>query len=247
MKVFFHITLLLICIQANGQIDCSKYDEDKYIPYDLIDALSYLECKWSESDKESFKTMPEVDAISEIHHGTGMAIRNSWRLWKGNSEIAKYFHGLGIHHPDDMSSIILTSFHRKLNQQELFLDEQIAHYKQYWDRINRQEEQRIEYEFMHYSIGDTVKFNYPFDFISQEQEEHYWDDTCYPMGIVENKNNKEKSLQIRLLISCDINGIIIFEGYIQNGGRSQEREEVRETMKIGEIRWSYYSYWDNPN
>ena len=101
MKVALQIILIINCLISYGQDDCIKYDSDKYVPINLDDALSYLDCKWSDSDKKSFKNKSEHDAVGEIHHGTGRAIRNSWGLWKGNSEIANYFYELDINHPDD--------------------------------------------------------------------------------------------------------------------------------------------------
>jgi len=60
-----------------------------------------------------------------------MWIRNEWGLWR-KSRFAKYFHNLGIFHPDDMSDIILTSYGRFLHHQDIRLDEQIAFCQTYW-------------------------------------------------------------------------------------------------------------------
>lgn len=76
----------------------------------------------------------------EFHHGLGTALRNCWGLWAGGSGLASWFAERGITHPDDMSSIVLTSFHRKLNGNELDVEGQIAEHKAYW------EEQRADYE-----------------------------------------------------------------------------------------------------
>jgi hypothetical protein len=40
---------------------------------------------------------------------------------------------MGIQHPDDMSSIILNSFHRHLNDRLIVLKEQTIVYKLFWD------------------------------------------------------------------------------------------------------------------
>jgi hypothetical protein len=62
-----------------------------------------------------------------------MWIRNNWRLW-GGSRLSKYFNDLGIFHPDDMSGIILNSYHRFLLGQDIKLDDQIDYYKDYWKK-----------------------------------------------------------------------------------------------------------------
>ncbi|WP_394353217.1 DUF6794 domain-containing protein [Flammeovirga aprica] len=84
------IILTIFSMSIFAQVDCEKYS-DKYNPIDLNDALNYLDCIWSKSDKDSFKSKPEDDAVTEMHFGTGMGIRNSWGLWKGDSDIFKIF------------------------------------------------------------------------------------------------------------------------------------------------------------
>ncbi len=247
MKVVLHIILIINCFISYGQDDCIKYDSKKYVPINLNDALNYLDCKWSDSDKEFFKNKKENDAVGGIHHGTGRAIRNSWGLWKGNSEIANYFHELDINHPDDMSSIILTSFHRHLNQKKILLQKQVQFYKEYWVNVEEKEKKRLDDEFKEYEINDTVEFNFPYEFLSKTQEEHYMNDTCYPKGIILDKNNKEHSLRISLLSSCGADGIITYEGdkYEEKNDKLILKEKnIREIMKTGDIKWLHYEDWD---
>jgi hypothetical protein len=52
-----------------------------------------------------------------------MWMRKQLGLWSG-SQLAKYFHDKGIHHADDMSGIILDSYHRYLTKREVKLEEQ---------------------------------------------------------------------------------------------------------------------------
>ena len=62
------LLLTLISTSIFAQVDCEKYP-DKYVPIDLDDALNYLDCKWSESDKDGFKNKPENEAVTELHLG----------------------------------------------------------------------------------------------------------------------------------------------------------------------------------
>ena len=73
--------------------------------------------------KYSFMTLPEKVAATRLHHGLGMWIRNNWGLWR-NSKLKRYFLDRGILHPDEMSSIILSSYHRYLNNNQTGLDGQ---------------------------------------------------------------------------------------------------------------------------
>jgi hypothetical protein len=242
------LTLLLILISTSicAQIDCEKYP-NQYVPIDLDDALNYLDCIWSESDKDGFKNKLENDAVSELHFGTGMGIRNSWGLWKGDSGIAKYFRDLGINHPDDMSGIILTSFHRHLNKIDIKLDEQIKYYKDYWEKSKQAEIERERDEFKDFSINDTVVFSYNYDYVSKEQEDKYMDDSCIAKGLVITLDTVDLRLQVRLLESCDDKGIIISKSdiYIQEGTEwiLKEKDKI-EIMKTGEIKWTNYDIWE---
>ena len=131
MKYIILFSVLIICcfsVSSQDKNECDKYFEG-YIPENLDDALIYLNCKWSEEDKENFRNENERSAIGKLHHGTGMGIRNAWKLWaEEKNSLVKYFNSLGINHPDDMSGIILTSFHRQLNNVNIELDTQIEGY-----------------------------------------------------------------------------------------------------------------------
>ena len=62
----------------------------------------------------------------------GRCLRNAWGLW-GGSPLAKFFNTRGVHHPDDMSGIIMTSLWRRLHGAPIKLEEQAAAAKRYWD------------------------------------------------------------------------------------------------------------------
>ncbi|WP_066632763.1 DUF6794 domain-containing protein [Labilibacter marinus] len=240
------IILTIFSTSIFAQVDCEKYS-DKYIPIDLNDALNFLDCKWSKSDKDSFKTKPENDAVTEMHFGTGMGIRNSWGLWKGNSGISKYFRDLGINHPDDMSGIILTSFHRHLNDTDIKLDEQVKFYTDYWEKSKQAEINRKRKKFNEFSVNDSVDFLYNYDYVSKDQEDKDMDDICIAKGFVISKDTIDLRLQVRLLESCDEKGIIISKSdiYIQEGTEwiLKEKDKI-EIMKIGETKWTNYDIWE---
>jgi len=136
-----NITLIafILCLAVVSFAQCA-YPADSaqennrkqiYIPKDLDDCFGELKKIMTKEELEKFKNEKEDAAIGKVHFGLGMWIRNNWGLWSG-SRLAKYFNDLGIYHPDDMSSIIFTSFHRNLNDTEIGLKEQIRHYQGYW-------------------------------------------------------------------------------------------------------------------
>ena len=100
-----------------------------YIPKDLEDCFAELNRMLHPKWIEKFRTT-ESGAIDE-HFGLGLWMRNNWGLW-GRSRLNQHFHGIGIFHPDDMSGLILTSYHRHLNQEPIRLEEQIKYYQDYW-------------------------------------------------------------------------------------------------------------------
>jgi hypothetical protein len=104
-----------------------------YIPSDLENAFRELQKMMHPSFVEEFREAPE-QLLPRYHMGLGRWIRTKWGLWKG-SRLSEYFNGLGITHSDDMSAIILTSFHRSLRNEPLQLDQQIKYYRDYWKKI----------------------------------------------------------------------------------------------------------------
>ncbi|MEM7375242.1 MAG: DUF6794 domain-containing protein [Bacteroidota bacterium] len=132
--IFFFISPFGI---IQGQNHCERYS-DTYIPDKLEDAIDYLDCLWSEEDKEAFKAKPEEKAVASLHFGTGQSMRNDWGLWKGKNSLSRYFRTRGIFHPDDMSGIILTSFHRWLHGKDILLNEQISEYQAFWEQARQE-------------------------------------------------------------------------------------------------------------
>lgn len=102
-------------------------------PIKLSECFKQLDGILSDSpDGDWFKEAEEYDAVTQSHHGLGAWIRNNWGLCEKDGQLHKYFIKLGLHHPDDISSVILTSYHRQLNNKELELDEQIKYYIKFW-------------------------------------------------------------------------------------------------------------------
>jgi len=101
-----------------------------YIPVDLNDCFEQIDKAWHESSKARVLAATENDLRSEAYAPISIWMRENWLL--SSRRLTKYFTGLGIDHPDDMSSIILTSYHRYLHKHPIMLDEQVQQYKEYW-------------------------------------------------------------------------------------------------------------------
>lgn len=105
----------------------------------LMNCLKEVEAIYSGDgkDQQIWLGLSEDDAMATAHHGLGQYLRNEWELWSNQGIIVEYFHRLGITHPDDMSGIILTSYHRWKNNKPIDLKEQIKQYKKYWKEAAR--------------------------------------------------------------------------------------------------------------
>jgi hypothetical protein len=136
-------TSILIILSSLVLTSCSIFfDSYKseidgvYIPKNIEDAISQFDEFYSDSLKTEVKKLSEDDFVGQYHMGTGLYIRNNWGLWSG-SRLSRYFNRKGIKHPDDMSGIILTSFHRQLNGKNIDFKGQIAVSKAYWKEAKR--------------------------------------------------------------------------------------------------------------
>lgn len=102
------------------------------VPETLEEAFEILE---SFEGSIEFKTKPEKTATGELHFWLGRWIRNNWGLWSGEGKLYEWFADQGIKHADDMSGVILTSFHRHMNNKPLDIEDQIQKYKEYWRQL----------------------------------------------------------------------------------------------------------------
>ena len=104
------------------------------IPRHLYEAVELLVQNSKPEDLVGWAKQNEKTAVSNLHFGGGTAIRNDWGLWEGKNQLVKFFHIIGITHPDDMSCIIHTTLHRKLNGKNLDVEGQVKHYQRYWKK-----------------------------------------------------------------------------------------------------------------
>lgn len=112
-----------------------------YIPKDLEDCFKQIDIFWNDSIKLKVKQWTEDEFSGRAHMGFGMWMRNNWQLW-GGSRLSKYFNNLGIYHPDDMSGIILDSYHRYLTGKDINLSEQIKYYQDYWKKVSEENKKK---------------------------------------------------------------------------------------------------------
>lgn len=138
--------------------------ETEGIPDELSLCFKYLDENLDSKEIEKFKSISENDIV-EYHFSIGMHLRNNLlRHHKQSKKITDYFNSIGIYHYDDMSSIILTSYHRHLNDQGLRLNAQLKKYIEYWEPIadcqKSQKKKAVEISNS-YNVGDTLNIQMP--------------------------------------------------------------------------------------
>ncbi len=102
-------------------------ESESGIPRNLDECYQALKLKIRQPELILFMNTPEEN-LSRYHSGLGDWLRSQWGL-RQNSELQQYFLQLGVTHPDDMSEIILTSFHRHLNRQDIRLSDQVRSHR----------------------------------------------------------------------------------------------------------------------
>lgn len=99
----------------------------------LEEAIEYVISINPLLELNEWSDLSEKNAINSIHMSGGMKLRNDLNLWHEN-DLTKWFKTIGIVHADDMSGIILTSVHRRLNEKELELTNQVKIYQDHWKK-----------------------------------------------------------------------------------------------------------------
>ena len=158
------IRYLSILFLTLSLFSCNAQED---IPKELKFSFEYLNKNWDSKEIEIFKNITEKDTTTprNYHFGIGMYLRNNLlRHNKKSEEITKFFNSLGIHHFDDMSSIILTSYHRYLNGENIELQSQVDKYLEYWKPIiDCEKNQKIKAVEIYnkFKIGDTLNIKMP--------------------------------------------------------------------------------------
>jgi uncharacterized protein YprB with RNaseH-like and TPR domain len=143
---------------------CGNEEPLEGFPNNIEEAVAHLEKGWSKSEKKLFKEQNERKAVASLHMSTGLWIRNNWIRNDEDTSLVFSITSLGVGHPDDMSSIILTSFHRKLNSKAFDIKDQIERIKEYWEPIISCDIKKVlrgEEIYSTYKVGDTIAMLMP--------------------------------------------------------------------------------------
>jgi hypothetical protein len=101
-----------------------------YIPKDIPDVFKQLIARSDTASLNSFKKMPETEAVNYQMDRLGMLMLKSWDFYEG-SRISNHLRELGVTNPEDMSFFLLLTFHRNLNNKPLDIKPIVEKIKKY--------------------------------------------------------------------------------------------------------------------
>ncbi|MFW9878241.1 MAG: DUF6794 domain-containing protein, partial [Candidatus Thorarchaeota archaeon] len=95
-------------------------------PKNLEEAIEIIKKNTNIRDTET-----EEHFTSDYHHTLGRDIRNNWGFWQ-DSPLKQELIALGLHHPDDMSGLILQCAYRDLKGIPRDIPGIVKYYQDYW-------------------------------------------------------------------------------------------------------------------
>ena len=234
-----NLLLIVIFLSSSffvfGQDSTSEYPKD-YKPKSVKDALNYMEFSLSEKEKMEFKNKTESDATIGAHFGYGMFIRNSW-LRHGNPKLLNYFYKKKVFPMDDMSSIILKLFHRKLNNKNYDIKPLLEPYKTRWKQGKegrKKYKDSIDNLLKSFKVNDTITFKYYYTVVGHTPEEMKLYKECQPKAIVLKRNIRKRRLFVKLVSACKNDGI----------RTDFDRDNGTIPIELNGTGWTNYYEWE---
>lgn len=86
-----------------------------FIPANIEEAIAKLEKMLHPEFIAEARAMSQSEFLGSQHCGLAMWLRNNWELWRMNA-LTQSLQGLGITHPDSMSSFLLGQFWEHLQK-----------------------------------------------------------------------------------------------------------------------------------
>ena len=201
MKLLLSIILTLTFLLGFGQIK----DPWKGKPSSIDESFLYLDQMFDDTAKYTFVTLPEDIATSRLHHGVGRWIRNNWGLW-GSGQLKTELIDSGFVHPDDMSSVLLKAYHRKLNGKPLNLKEDAKAYQAYWNKTggegfsagdlggDHKKHTTNDELLVYFPVGDTIVVS-----IYADHKKLFQKYASSVEGIAVVKSHNSENLNVKLL------------------------------------------------
>ena len=111
-----------------------------YIPKDLVNAFEELNRLIEPQAKATFKAATEDEVVHKLFFSLGRWISQKWGFYEG-SRLSHYLKTLGVTHPEDMSQVVIVSYHRYLLKNPLDIKAQIEAIK---EKRKKEHEERMK-------------------------------------------------------------------------------------------------------
>lgn len=126
MKHVVFILLLIGALSAWTQLQERASDPNAqaathYIPMTLDDCFRTIDNMWDENKRGEMRKFSEQEFLIAERLELGAWMEEHWGL-VNESPLVNYFHDLGVTQTEEMSSIILRSYHRYLNNRPLAIE-----------------------------------------------------------------------------------------------------------------------------
>lgn len=219
-------------------------------------SFEYINENWDKNEIGIFKNISENDTTPrDYHFGIGLHLRNN--LLRHNREsdsIVKFFNDLDISHYDYMSGIILTSYHRYLNEENIKLKEQVDGIikmlkptKETLECLEKQKNKRLKIYNGH-KVNDTVNIKMPvgdnYSVVNYSCPNLDWDfnpsKDLSVNGIITNKYFVQDSLDLFLTIKILTKNHTHIEIYLEEVNVGDEFE-----VSLYETAWKIKTNGNN--
>jgi hypothetical protein len=114
LRYILFCLIILTGSRSYAQDSCELHRLPGYLPYSLGDAMKTLDCTWTESRKDSFRTGSEQQMVNTLFRTESNTIINNWRLESNVSVLHNWFRSQDIQDAKSMLYITLVSYHRRL-------------------------------------------------------------------------------------------------------------------------------------
>ena len=127
------VITLIICSCESRKTKDDVDPPQSILPVTPFEAyLDVLIQNTTEERKAEIRSAPAAEWTVD-HFGAGLALRNGG-LNASDSEVVAYLKRNGIWHRDDLSSIVLLSYARKIRGEDLDIEGQFKEYRDYWSK-----------------------------------------------------------------------------------------------------------------
>ena len=115
-----------------------EYINEIYIPVDVEDAVNELDKIANEESRAKLRGADEEVVVERLSRGLGKWMMANWNFYEG-SRLSHQLKKMGVSKPDDMSTFVIRSYYRHINEIPLDLE---ARAKEIFEKRRKEQEER---------------------------------------------------------------------------------------------------------